>query len=60
VSLIGGFHQEACGVCDLVAHAVVVDVVVAVEVVAAGLLVAEAEIERCGAVVVIVDASPSR
>ena len=41
------------------AHAVVVDVVVAVEVVAAGLLVAEAEIERCGAVVVIVDASPS-
>jgi hypothetical protein len=41
-----------------VAHAVVVEVVVAVEVVAAGLLVAEAQIERRGAVVVVGDAQP--
>ena len=40
------------------AYAVVVEIVVAVDVVAAGFLVAEAEIERCGAVVVVVDAQP--
>ncbi len=38
--------------------AVVVEVVVAVEVADAGLLVAEPPAERCGAVVVVIDAQP--
>jgi len=56
-SLFGDrFDEEPCGVGDVAALAVVVEVVVAVEVSAAGFLVAEPEVERGGAGVIVVDA----
>jgi hypothetical protein len=52
------FDQEPCRVGDIVAAAMVIEVVVAVEVAAPGLLVAEPQVERCCARVVIGDAEP--
>jgi hypothetical protein len=50
--------QESCRVGDIVATATIIEIVVTVEVAAASLVIAEPQIERCGARIVIGDTEP--
>src|SRR3954453_21332059 len=55
---VQGFHQEVAGIGGLVAEAGHVEIVIAVQVTAPGLLITQSEIERRRSGVVVIDAQP--